>query len=87
MKVRRNFFFKGQYLSCFLFIFSAFGVSWVDGVGLTVSRPNKTEDEELTEETMAAFVASWDAGQLQTKEFNFPSKAEGEEGADDVADE
>lgn len=36
---------------------------------------------------MAAFVASWDAGELQTKEFNFPSKAEGEEGAEDVADE
>ena len=36
-------------------------------------------DEELTEETVAAFVASWDAGLLETKEFNLPARAEGEE--------
>lgn len=38
------------------------------------------EDDELTEESLAAFVASWDAGELETKEFNLPTKAEGEEG-------
>lgn len=40
-----------------------------------------TDDEELTEETLAAFVASWDAGQLETTEFKLPERAEGEEEA------
>ncbi|CAM9471731.1 unnamed protein product [Ectocarpus sp. 6 AP-2014] len=37
-----------------------------------------SEEGDLTEESLAAFVASWDAGELETKEFNLPAK--GEEG-------
>jgi len=38
--------------------------------------PIFTEEGELTEESLAAFVASWDAGELETKEFNLPTKGE-----------
>lgn len=41
-----------------------------------------SEEDELTEESLAAFVASWDAGELETKEFNLPAKGEGEDGVD-----
>lgn len=41
----------------------------------------------MTEESLAAFVASWDAGELETKEFNLPTKAEGEEGGAEGASE
>lgn len=39
--------------------------------------------DEVSEESMAAFVASWDAGQLETKEFNLPAREEGQEGMDE----
>lgn len=33
-----------------------------------------TDAEDLTEDSIAAFVASWDAGELGTKEFNLPAR-------------
>lgn len=51
------------------------------------TRPTSPEDEELTEESLAAFVASWDAGELETKEFNLPTKGEGEDGGAEGASE
>lgn len=44
------------------------------------------EADEVTEESLAAFVASWDAGQLKTEEFNLPAKEAGEEGMDEDAE-
>lgn len=35
--------------------------------------------DELTEDSLAAFVASWDAGDLETKEFNLPARNDSEE--------
>lgn len=51
------------------------------------TRRTPPEDDELTEESLAAFVASWDAGELETKEFNLPTKGEGEEGGAEDASE
>lgn len=46
-----------------------------------------TEEDALTEDSLAAFVASWDAGELETKEFNLPARPEGEDVAGDDASE
>eukprot|EP00903_Cladosiphon_okamuranus_P008316 g8000.t1 len=46
-----------------------------------------SEEDELTEESLAAFVASWDAGELETKEFNLPTKEGEEEGGAEGASE
>ena len=49
---------------------------------VTKTKTAASEDDELTEGSLAAFVASWDAGELETKEFNLPAR-DGEEGAGD----
>lgn len=43
---------------------------------IAVRLPLSSDESELTEESLAAFVASWDSGELETKEFNLPTKGE-----------